>query len=71
MKHKQILTVNHWTVVSDFHRTVRERMEEAEGESNPIGRPKVSTNPDPWKLLEMKLPIKEHAWVGLWLPAHM
>jgi hypothetical protein len=46
-------------------------MEEAEGESNPIGRPTVSTNPDPWKLLEMKLPIKEHAWVGLWLPAHM
>jgi hypothetical protein len=45
-----ILTVNHWTEVRDPHRRVRERIEGAEGDGSPIGRPIVSTNPYPWAL---------------------
>lgn len=43
-------------------------MEEAEGEGNPIGRPAVSTNPDPWELPETKEPTRQHTWAGLRLP---
>jgi hypothetical protein len=38
-----ILTPNYWTEVRDPCGSIREKIEEAEGESNPIGRPAVST----------------------------
>jgi hypothetical protein len=43
----QILTANHWTEVSVLYGRVRRRIEGAEGDGNPIGRPTVSTNLDP------------------------
>ena len=48
-----------------------EKLEEAEEESDPIGRPAVSTNLDPWELPETKPPTKEHTWAGPWPLAHM
>ena len=48
----QILTANHWTEVRDPYGRVRGRIEGTEGDGNPIGRPTVSTNLDPWELPE-------------------
>ena len=45
-------------------------IQETEGDCNPIGRPTVSTNLDPWELPETKPPTKEHTWAGPWPPAH-
>ena len=40
-------------------------MKELKGDCNPIGRPTVSTNPDPSELSETKPPTKEHTLAGL------
>ena len=37
-------------------RSIGERIEEVEGEADPIGKPAVSTNPDPRDLPETELP---------------
>jgi hypothetical protein len=42
----QILMANHWTEVGDPYERIRGRIEEAEGDSKPIGRTTVSTNLD-------------------------
>jgi hypothetical protein len=47
------------------------RTEAAEGDGDPIGRPTVSTNRDPWELPETKPSTKEHTQAGPWFPAHM
>ena len=62
----QVLTANHWTEVGDPYGTVRGRIEGAEGDGNPIGRPTVLTNLDLWKLPKTKsLTIKkEHTQSG-------
>ena len=44
-------TANHWTEVGASYGRVRGRIEGTEGDGNPIGRPTVSTNLDPWELL--------------------
>ena len=64
----QILIVNHWIEVGDPYGRVRERIEEAEGDDNPIRRPTVLTNLVPWLLSETKPPIKKHTWAGSWPP---
>jgi hypothetical protein len=38
----------------------RRRIEDPQGYGNPTGRPTVSTNLDPWELLETEPPTKEH-----------
>jgi hypothetical protein len=43
----QILTANHWTEVVDPCGRVHERIEGTEGDANPIGRAKMSTNLEP------------------------
>jgi hypothetical protein len=43
-----------------------ERIEEAQGDGNPIGIKTVETNPHTWELPETKSLIKEHTWTGLW-----
>jgi hypothetical protein len=43
-------TPYHWTEVRDPYGWIRGRIQEAEEEGNPTGRPAVSTNPDPWEL---------------------
>ena len=61
----QILIAKHWTEVRDPYGRVRGRIEGAEGDGNPIGRPTVSTNLDPWELPETEPPTKEHTQAGL------
>jgi hypothetical protein len=39
---------------------MRGRIEEAEGDGNPIGRPAVSTNPDTWELPKSEPPARKH-----------
>jgi hypothetical protein len=56
----QILPANHWTDVGDPYGRVRGRVEGAERNGNPIGRPTVSPNPDTLELTETKPPTKEH-----------
>ena len=59
------LTANHWTEVRDPNGRVRGRIEGAEGDGNPIGRPIISTNTNPWEIPKSKLPVKEHEQAGL------
>jgi hypothetical protein len=66
----QILTVNHWTVVRDTYRRIRRRTEGAEGEGNPIKRPKVSTKLVPCELSKTKPPTKEHSQACVRPTAH-
>ena len=49
---------------SGMTKEVRGKIEGAEGDGNPIGRPTVSTNLDPWELPETEPPTKEHTWKG-------
>jgi hypothetical protein len=58
------LTANHWTEVRDPNGRVRGRIEGAEGDGNPIGRPTVTTNLDPWEVPEINSPTKEHTQAG-------
>jgi hypothetical protein len=67
----QILTVNHWIEVGDPYGRVRGRIEGAEADGNPIGRPTVSTNLEHWELSETKPPTKVHTWAGPKPPTHM
>ena len=60
----QILRATHWTEVRDPNGRIRGKIEGAEGDGNPIGRPTVSANLDPWELPETKPPTKEHTWAG-------
>ena len=59
----KILTVKHWAEVGGSYGRIRRRIEGLLGDGNPIGRPTVSTNLDPWELPETEPPTKEHAWV--------
>ena len=61
-------TANHRTEVGYElfpYGIVRGRIEGTEGDGNPIGTTKVSTTPDPLKLLEVKPPTKHHTWADL------
>jgi hypothetical protein len=40
----QTLLSNHWSEIGDPYGRIRGRIEGAEAEGNPIGRPTVSTN---------------------------
>jgi hypothetical protein len=60
----KIFRANHWTEVVNPCRGVGRRIEGTEWDGNPIKRPIVSTNMDPWELLEIKPPTEEHTWTG-------
>jgi hypothetical protein len=46
-------------------------MEEAEEDGDPIGRPAVSTNPDPWELPKSEPPTRQHILAGLKPPTNI
>jgi hypothetical protein len=56
---------------SDPSSWIRERLKEAEVEGNPIGRPAVSTNPDPWDITYTEPSTKQHTWGGMRPPMHI
>jgi hypothetical protein len=49
----------------DSYGKVSGRIEGTEGDGDPIGRPTVSTNLDPWEAPETELPTKEYTQAGL------
>ena len=57
--------------VGDSYGRLRGRSEGAETVGNPIGRPLVSTNLEPWELPETKPPTKVHTWAGPKPPTHI
>jgi hypothetical protein len=61
----QILTSNQWTEVGDPCDWIRERLEEAEEEGDPIGRPAVSTNLDPQYLPDIETTTRQPTGAGL------
>ena len=65
MSQKQILWANQWTEAGDLYGWIREKLEEAEEKSGPIGRLAVSTNLDLWDLLETELPTGQYTWADL------
>jgi hypothetical protein len=62
--HADTTITKHWTEVGDHYRRVKGRIRGAEGNCNPTGRPKVSTNLDPWELPETKPSTKVHTQAG-------
>jgi hypothetical protein len=46
----QIFAPNQWTEAAEPCGWIREKLEEAEEEGNPVGEPAVSINLDPWDL---------------------
>jgi hypothetical protein len=56
----KIPTDKHCKEVGDTYGKVRGRIDGPQGDGNPTGRPTVSTNLDPWELIETKPPTKEH-----------
>ena len=50
--------------VRDFYGSMRGRIEGTEWDANHTGRPTVSTNLDPWELLDTDPPTKEHTQLG-------
>ena len=67
----QIFTAKLWVEVGESYGRGRRGIEGTEGDGNPIGRPTVSTNLDPWELPETEPPTKEHTQAGLRSLAHM
>jgi hypothetical protein len=65
------LTPNQWTKAGDpCGGWIRERLEEAEENGDPIGRPAVSTNLDPRDLSDTEPPTRWHTLVGQRLPTY-
>jgi hypothetical protein len=56
LRSKQICLPYHLTEVREPYDSTRRRIEEADGESDPIGKTAVLTNPDPRELPEIKPP---------------
>ena len=61
----RIPTYKHWAEIGNLFGRVRERIEGPQGDGNPTGRLTVSTNLDPWELLETEPSFKEHTWTYL------
>jgi len=61
---------NHWTEVGDPYGWIRGRVEETERESDLIGRPAVSTNPDPRELWDTEPPTRSIEGL-VWSPWHI
>jgi hypothetical protein len=67
--HMQIFTPNQWTEVGDPCVWIREKLEGAE-EGDPIRKPAVSTNLDPWDLSDTEPPTRQHT-LAIWGPQHI
>ena len=64
LRQKQLLTPNQWSEVEDPCGWIKERLEEAEEEDDPIRRPTLSTNLDSWDLSDPQPPRRQHTLAG-------
>jgi hypothetical protein len=67
----QTFAPNQWTEAADPCGWIREKLEEAEEEGNPVGGPAVSINLDPQDLSDTGLPTRKHISADMKLPKHI
>ena len=60
-----------WTETGDPCVWIRELLQEAEEEGDPIGRPTISTNLEPWDLSDTEQPTRQHMPVDMRSPVHI
>jgi hypothetical protein len=56
----QIFTHDQWTEAGDTCSSIKEKLKEAEEESNPVRGPAISINLDPRDFLETGSPTRKH-----------
>ena len=66
----QIFPPNQWTEAAEPCGRIREKLEEAEAEGDPVGGPAVSTNLDPQDLSDTETPAREHTSAHMRPPTH-
>jgi hypothetical protein len=64
----QIFTPNQWTEDAAPCGWIREKLEETEEESDPVGGPEVSINLDPRDLSDTGPPTRQHSLAGVGHP---
>jgi hypothetical protein len=67
----QIFAPNQRTEAGDSCAWIREKLEEAEEEDSPMGRPAVSTNLDLWDLRDTETPTRQHTSADIRHPTHV
>jgi hypothetical protein len=67
----QIFTLNQLAEPGDPCGWIREKLENAEEEGNPIGRPAVSTNMDPWDCSDTEPQTRQHTPADMRSPTHI
>jgi hypothetical protein len=67
----QLFSPNQWSKAGDPCGWIREKLEEAEEESDPIGGPAVSINLDPRDLSDTGPQSKQHTPAGMRPPQHI
>jgi hypothetical protein len=60
LKESDVDTSNKWTEAGNPCRWIRERLDEVEEEDDPIQRPAVSANLNPWDLSDTEPPTRQH-----------
>jgi hypothetical protein len=66
----QIFMPNQWTEAADPCGWIREKIEEAEEEGDPVGRPAVSTNLDLQDLSDTGIPTRQYTPTDMNPPIH-
>jgi hypothetical protein len=67
----QIFAPNQRTEAADPCGLIREKLEEAEEEGDPVGGPAVSINQDPRDLSDTEPPTRQHTPADMRLPTHI
>jgi len=67
----QICAPNQWTEAADPSGWIREKLEEAEEEGNPVGGPAVSINTDSWHLSDTGSPTRQRTLAEMRPPTHI
>jgi hypothetical protein len=67
----KIFTPNQWNEVGDPCGWIREKLEDAEEEGNPVGGPAVSINLNPGDLSDTGTPTRQHTPADMRPPQHI
>jgi len=67
----QICAPNQWTEAAEPSGWIKEKLEEAEEEGNPVRGLAVSINLEPWDLLDTGSPTRQHTPAEMRPPTHI